>query len=140
MQGWNTPTLILSFYLALHPAICPKPHYYISGKGLVSLRDFFFSPHKWPDSYTVSHIHAEQLPNLTQKLNSHCRGNGTVTDIAIPHTDSLSLSMVSNWQPSQQKAIFPTLVPQPPKVGSFIELGGDVEVSFMLLFQLQKRK
>lgn len=66
----------------------------------------------------------------TTLKNSHCRGNGMVTNTIIPHTDFLSPPMVSTWRPSQHKAIFPTLVPLPPKVDSFNKLGGDVEASF----------
>lgn len=92
------------------------------GKVLVSIHDFVFFPQMARFTYSFAHSHmAAAQPVSQQKLDCHCRGNGTVTDVNVPCADFPSQSMVSNWQPSQHKAILSTLVPLPPMKRGFFQ-------------------
>lgn len=90
------------------------------GNVFVSMHDFIPQMAHSTYSFTQSHGAAAQ-PVSQQKLNSHCRGNGTVTDANVPCADFPSQSMVSNWRPSRQEAILPTLGPLPPMERGFFQ-------------------
>lgn len=120
VRGWNPLICFFSFYLAPHPAICPKPNYNISGNNLVNMRVCLFfglfatNGTLHVQFYTITHGTCPTSPPAEMLQRWEVMGQWQALTFPVQ-----IFPEVSNGRPSSIRPFLPTLVPLSPMERGF---------------------